>query len=65
MEEKYAAMRDSHLQLLEEIESSPVIMKALEISLPNASEETDYEGWVAGARKFADDNFELLKDWIK
>jgi len=65
MNDQYATARDEHLRLLEEIENDPVIDKSLDLSLPNKSEETNHDGWLEGAKKFADDNYALLKDWVK
>jgi len=53
------------LNLLDEINKNPGVENALNLILPNSSEETDYDGWVEGSKKFADDNYDLLKEWIE
>jgi hypothetical protein len=65
MDNVYVLERDRHLKLFEEIDADPVINGALDFSLPNNGEETDYEGWLEGAKRFADDNYDLLREWVR
>jgi hypothetical protein len=62
--EKYDALRSELLSQLDEIQNDPVINEALNISLTNTSEITDYDEWIEGANKFADDNHDVLMDWL-
>jgi|GEM_PF-4880468 len=65
MTDQYRIMCDNDLKLLAEIEHDPVINNALNITLPNKGEETDYDGWLEGSRQFANDNYEVLRKLVK
>jgi hypothetical protein len=64
MVDVYEKLKAEDLADLERYNSSPVIQEALRVNLPNESEETDYGLWSEGCKRFAQDNFEVLREFI-
>jgi hypothetical protein len=60
----YAILEKQALEELELLENNTALQAELNKTLHNNSENTDYESWVKGAEKFAQDNYTVLKEWI-
>jgi len=65
MTDQYEDLYATLLSQLEETESWESVQNALNKSLPNDSEETDYEAWLEGSKKFAEDNKALFMAMMK
>ena len=63
--EQYETMHRDLMHLLNEMESWESFQNALNKTLPNDSDETDYDSWLEGSRKFAKDNEAVLKALVK
>jgi len=60
----YEVARQADLKAFEEINNSEVVKASLECCLSNNSEPTDYEAWLKGSERFADDNYEAMRRWV-
>jgi hypothetical protein len=60
----YEALKRQALEELAEFENNPDIQAALNKTLHNKSEKTDYRAWVRGAERAAQNNYDVLKKWI-
>jgi hypothetical protein len=61
----YEEAKLEFIDLFEKISKNPKIDGVLDMVLPNSGEGADYSGWIEGSKKFADDNYGLLKEWVK
>jgi predicted AAA+ superfamily ATPase len=57
-------IQKADIKEFEEIDNSDIVNNSLEFSLSNSSEETDYEAWSTGSKRFADDNYNTIKRWV-
>ena len=65
VQQQDAAYCESLINMLEEMESWESVQNALNKALPNNSDETDYEEWSEGAKRFDDTNKDLLMELMK
>ena len=65
MDNQYEAMRKKLLSQLDEMEQWESVQMALNKTLPNDSDTTNYEAWLEGSKRFAKDNEDLLKALMK
>jgi len=65
MIDQYEEMRVKLMNQLDELDSWKSVQNALNKTLPNDSDETDYSKWLKGSEKFAKDNEVLLKSFLR
>ena len=61
----YAQARAESFAELERLENNQSVIEALEETLANHSEPTDYGTWRKGSKDFMHDNMEVLKEFIQ
>ena len=64
MKDVYKEAMIEKLNEMSLINNNPKINDTLNIQLPNSSDLTDYDSWIEGSKRFAKDNYELLKEYI-
>ena len=65
VQQQNATYCESLINMLEEMENWESVQNALNKALPNDSDETDYEEWSEGAKRFDDTNKDLLMELMK
>lgn len=65
MIDQYEALQEKLLLQLREIEGWESVQNALNISLSNDSDETDYDKWLEGSMRFARENETVLKALVR
>jgi hypothetical protein len=65
MNVQYEELKTKLLRQIQEMDGWESVQNALEKTLPNDSDETDYEKWIEGSKQFLKDNEETLKAMVK